>query len=309
MIKNITVIGAGIMGHGIAQMYAQAGKQVCLYDLDEPALLAAKAAIEASLALLIERGMLVKTARQPTLDRIRFVTDLAEAVKGSELITECIPERLDIKHALYAQLETLVGTEVIFASNTSALPVHDLAQGLAHPERLVITHFFNPVQLVPLVEVVGGQQTLPTVVETVQALLTEAHKAVVVLNRDYPGFVANRLQMALAREAFHLIEEHVASAEDVDRVISEGLGIRWAFAGPLALADLGGLDTWAAVATFLMPKLANDTVPKVLQQQVEAGKLGVKSGEGFKTYTQDEGLAVVKARDEQFIDLLKIKGY
>lgn len=309
MIKKVTVIGAGIMGHGIAQIYAQAGKKVCLYDLNQQALLDAQAAIEANLSLLLKHGLLTEAEKQATLANIAWASELAVAVKDADLITECIPERIALKHSLYAELEGLVGRDVIFASNTSALPVHQLAQGLQHPERLVITHFFNPVQLVPLVEVVRGSATLVSVVEAVEGLLKEAKKAVVVLNRDYPGFIANRLQMALAREAFHLITEDVADAEDIDRAISEGLGIRWAFSGPLALADLGGIDTWASVGTFLMPELSNETTPTVLQQKVKEGKLGIKSGEGFKTYTKEEGLAAIQTRDEHFIELLKIKGY
>lgn len=308
MIKNITVLGAGIMGHGIAQVFAQADYPVQLYDLGEEPLRKAKESIENDLDVQVNQGIIEKGAKEAALSQLTFTTNLEQAVKDANYITEAVPEDLDIKHDLYKKIEPMISKDTILTSNTSALPLSSLTKVLEQPDRMLITHFFNPPQLVPLVEVVRSEHTSDNIVNETKEILEKCNKTPVALKKEFPGFVANRLQAALVREAFHIMKEDVADAEDIDKVITNGPGFRWAFIGPIETADFGGLDTWTEVGKFLFPKLSNITTPpEILKSKYDAGKLGVKSGEGFKTYTEEEATEKIKQRDNNFIELLKLK--
>jgi len=308
MIKNITVLGAGIMGHGIAQIFAQADYPVQLYDLRDEPLRKAKESIENDLDVQVNQGIIEKGAKDAALAQLTFTTNLEQAVKDANYITEAVPEDLDIKHDLYKKIEPMISKDTILTSNTSALPLSSLTKVLEQPDRMLITHFFNPPQLVPLVEVVRSEHTSDNIVNETKELLEKCNKTPVALKKEFPGFIANRLQAALVREAFHIMEEDVADAEDIDKVISNGPGFRWAFIGPIETADFGGLDTWTEVGNLLFPKLSNITTPpEILKSKYDAGKLGVKSGEGFKTYTEEEAAEKIKQRDNNFIELLKLK--
>lgn len=308
MIKNITIIGAGTMGHGIAQIFVQANYPVFLYDLDEDSVQRGKQLIENNLDVQINQKLINQEDKDKALSYLKLTTDLEKAVKNADYITEAVPEDVDIKHDLYKKLEKIINKETIIASNTSALPLSLLAKVLKFPERMLITHYFNPAELVPLVEVVRSEHTSDEVVSNTKKLLEKCDKAAVVLKKEFPGFIANRLQAALAREAFYIIEEDIADADDIDKVVSNGPGFRWAFIGPIETVDFGGLDTWTHVSDFLLPKLSNATsTPDILKDKYEAGKLGVKSGEGFKTYTDKEVNEITKKRDNNFIELLKLK--
>lgn len=269
MITHIAVLGAGTMGFSIAKLFAEHHYSVALY---EPfSLQAAKEKIS-----------------HETLS-IHLVSELKEAISNADLVIECAPETMEIKQPLYRQLTALLKQDAIVASNTSTFSLQQLADGLPYADRIVIAHFFNPAHLIPLVELVGLANTRPGILEELAELLRQMGKAPVVLSKDIPGFIANRLQAALLREADFLLENGIAGAEEIDSVVRNGLGLRWALRGPFQIADLGGLDIWSKVTGHLFPALSNGTEPPAsMINHIARGELGVKSGGGYYTYSQQE---------------------
>lgn len=270
---RIAVLGVGLMGSGIATLLADAGHKVTGWDTRPQAL---------------EELEALSAADSP----VSTTPILAVAVTDADVIVEAIAEDLTAKHELYASISRLNPTAIV-ASNTSSLPSEELAKGLSNPRRFAIAHFFNHPRVVPLVEIVPAEGvTAPETLETLRKLMEHAGKMPVVLSRAVPGFIANRLQAALYREAFALAADGVASMEDIDLVVRAGLGSRWAAAGPGAITDRGGLDVWKAVCSGLFPRLSNDSgVPKAITDAVARGDLGVKTGKGI--YVHDD-----KAADE-----------
>ena len=308
MIDRVAVVGAGVMGHGIAQLFATAGAAVQLHDVDPGRLEGALGEVERSLGLLVQEGVLEASAAASARARIHPTTDLDAALRGAGLVTECIPELLDAKHALFARVERVVAPDALVVSNTSTFPIARLAEGAVHPERMAITHYFNPAQLVPLVEVVPHPAMPAGRVEQVMGILVAIGKRPVRLRRDVPGFVANRLQAALVREALHLLEAGVASAEDIDTVLTEGPGARWPFLGPVEMIDLGGLDVWRRVLDNLAPGLCREEgAPALLRERVERGELGAKSGAGFHDYGEGRAEARIRHRDRALVRLAELK--
>lgn len=309
MIKTIAVLGSGVMGHGIAQNYAVAGYKVHLYDLQDAFLDRALELMEANLSLQVKEELITKEMKDNALQNITTMTSLEEAVQNVDFITEAVPEVLDIKLDLFNKLEALISEEVIIASNTSTFSISQLAQDVKHTNRFVITHFFNPAQHVPLVEIVKHENTSEQVVETTMKLMEKIGKTPVVLEKDIPGFIANRLQAALVREAFHLLEEGIADAKSIDLALTSGPGFRWAFSGPLEIADFGGLDIWKSVVENLAPELSKaEKVPGFINDKVTNKQLGTKTGEGIYKYTSDVVQEKLVERDENLIRLEKIKG-
>lgn len=305
-MKRIAVLGAGVMGHGIAQIYAQEGYDVHLYDVSEQGLEKAKELLENSMALFVREGLITEEKREQALQKLSYTTNLAEAVTDVGMVIEVVPEVIELKWDIFSQIEEIVEKDIIIASNTSAFPLSTLRQHAQHPERFVITHFFNPAQLVPLVEIIQDAKTNPKVVEATKQYIESIKKSPIVLQKEVPGFVANRLQAAVAREVYWLLENGVASPEDIDIAMKDGLGFRWAFIGPLKTNDFGGLDTLKRVFDHLFPLLSNaDSTPSFLGKLVEEGKLGVKTGEGFYSYDDQSVQQQIQERDENFIRLLK----
>ncbi|WP_416826333.1 3-hydroxyacyl-CoA dehydrogenase family protein [Ectobacillus polymachus] len=306
MEKRITVIGAGIMGHGIAQACALAGNTVQLYDLKEEFLEKATISIQNNLDSYVEQEMITAEEKVETLKRILTSVDLQESVKEAQFIIEAIPEVIELKWNLFKELESMVNENVIIASNTSTLPLSKLITYVSTPQRFIITHFFNPAHLVPLVEIVKHETTAQHVIDMTMQLIVSIGKTPVLLKKETPGFIANRLQAALLREALHLLQNGVADAKEIDTVIKSGPGFRWAFIGPLETADYGGLDTWKRVLDNLSPELAND-VPELIRLLVEQNHLGVKTESGIYDYSNVSVESRLKRRNENFIQLLKIK--
>jgi 3-hydroxyacyl-CoA dehydrogenase len=309
MFNDIAVLGAGIMGRGIALLYALASSRVRLFDTDSEALGRARDLICTDLDLMVAEGLCDAQSRDHALGQIEVVGSLKEAVKSVRFITEVVPEQLELKWQVFARLEELALPEALIASNTSTLPLGDLTRHMARPERMMITHFFNPAQLVPLVEVVKGPGTSAAVLEQVLAFLRRAGKVPVVLKREVPGFIANRLQAAVMREVLHLLASGVADMKDVDTVMTCGPGFRWSVIGPLETADFGGLDTWQSVMNNLAPELDNSrSAPEALSELNKQGRLGVKSGQGFYVYPSDEVVAEkIYRRNLAFIQYLKLR--
>ncbi|MED4906814.1 3-hydroxyacyl-CoA dehydrogenase family protein [Brevibacillus centrosporus] len=308
MAKQVAVIGSGVMGHGIAQEYALAGYTVFLYDLQESFLLKAKRSVENSLSLLVKEQVISEQAKQDALERIVLTTDLQAAVAKADVITEAIPEVIEMKWDLFEKLEQFAKEDAIIASNTSTFSIARLIEKAKTPQRIIITHFFNPAQLVPLVEIVRHEKTADAVVSRTMELMVEIGKSPVLLKKDVPGFIANRLQTALMREAFSLLKEGVADAREIDTVMKDGIGFRWAFVGPIETADFGGLDTWKRVIDNLAPELnASQKAPEIIDELVKKGELGTKTGSGIYSYSDTSVEEKWKQRDEQFIRLAKMK--
>jgi 3-hydroxybutyryl-CoA dehydrogenase len=305
-IRKVAVIGAGIMGHGIAQVCAQAGKQVALVDSVQEVLQSAPARIQDSLRMLCENGLLPAAQAAEVAANLTFTTRIEEGVEGADIVFEVIPEKLAIKQRLFKELDTRCKPSVIFASNTSAIPIHLLAACSKHPERVIGTHFFNPAQLVPLVEVIAPATTGVGVLKTMMEFFESAGKKPVHVRKDIPGFIGNRLQTALAREAMSLVEKDVASAEDIDTVIKYSLALRMPFSGILEQRDLNGLDTHMSITETLYPNLEDtkEALP-VLKDKVARGEYGLKSGKGFYDWTRQSRSEVVQRKGQQLVSLLK----
>lgn len=304
--EKIAVIGAGIMGHGIAQVMAQAKKQVILNDISEEMLKNAKAKMLAGMQLLVANDLYPEQEVLEAMARISYSTDLY-AVADADLIIEVVPERLDIKEKLYKQLATISKKGAVWASNTSGMPIDKLAALTDRPELFVGTHFFMPAHLVPLVEVIQGTATSAEVVQSVLGLLSAAGKSPVHVKMDIPGFIGNRLQHALAREAMSLLQKGVASAEDIDTVVKTSLAIRLLYTGPIEQRDLNGLDTHLSIAEYLYKDLENSTVPlATLSDKVRDGNLGLKTGKGFYDWSHTSQAAVAAQKNQQLIDVVKM---
>ena len=278
---KIAVLGAGTMGNGIAQVFAQNGHDVVLRDLSQPILDRARGSIERSLNKLVEKGRLTAVDRDASLARVRPATDIAAAA-GARLVVEAVVENFEVKAALFRELDALMAPEAILATNTSAISITKLATATERPDHVIGMHFMNPVPLMPLVEIIRGQATSDQTMRTVMDLTKGIGKTAVVVN-DYPGFVANRVLMPMINEAIFAVFEGVATAEAVDQVMKLGMNHPM---GPLTLADFIGLDICLAIMNVLHDGLGD---PKyrpcpLLRRMVAAGHLGRKSGRGFYVY-------------------------
>jgi 3-hydroxybutyryl-CoA dehydrogenase len=309
MAEKVTVLGAGTMGHGIVQLYAQAGYDVYMYDIKDEFLEKALTRISDNLDMLIQENAITAVDKESTLRRISKTTNLKEAVSGTRFVTEAVSENLKIKFDLFKQLEDVVEDDTIIASNTSTFSIAELSEGIQKTDRLIITHFFNPAHLVPLVEVVKGPETSQDIIDRTVEVLENIGKKPVVLKKDIPGLIANRLQAALVREAFYLLDNGIADAEDIDLAVTAGPGFRWSFIGPLETADFGGLDIWKSVVENLSPVLSKEEkIPQFVEQKVQSGDLGIKTGNGLFTYEgNDEVQRRITERDQNFIRLATIK--
>ena len=308
MIKKIAIIGSGVMGSGIAQSFAVSGYFVTINDIKEELLYHAQNRISENLSLLIEEGALTDQEKQGALANITYSVDLEGAVRDADFIIEAIPEVIELKLNLYQQLEEIIKPDAIVASNTSTFPISQLMEKASFADRMVITHFFNPGHLVPLVEIVQHDETKPEIVKATLDLMRKIGKSPILLKKEIAGFIANRLQTALMREAFYLLKEGVADAEDIDTAITAGPGFRWAFTGPIEIADFGGLDTWQRVFDNVSPVLdQSKEAPDLIRDLVAKGKLGTKSGEGIFTYEESTVSQKINERDRNFIKLGKLK--
>jgi 3-hydroxybutyryl-CoA dehydrogenase len=278
-ILSVAVLGAGTMGHGIAQVCASAGLDTRLFDIDEDALSRARGQIAGNLDRGVDLGKVEPVQRDATLDRLTLESGLGAAVSDTQLVIEAAPERLELKRELLDRAAAGVTTDCVLASNTSSLSISAIAAPLPGPERVVGIHFFNPVHIMALVEVVRGDRTAERVVEQARSFAVRLGKQPIVV-RDSPGFASSRLGVALGLEAIRMVQEDVASPADIDRAME--LGYRHPM-GPLRLTDLVGLDVRLEIARYLDRALGGDRFrpPELLERMVDGGKLGKKSGQGF----------------------------
>ena len=278
-IRNVTVIGAGTMGNGIAQAAAASGLDVVLFDAFPESLDRGMATVRKSLDRLVDKGKIEPSSREETLDRLRAVAALEEAAAEADLVVEAVPEDLELKGRIFRDLDRLAPGHAVLATNTSSLPVGKIAAATSRPGRVVGMHFFNPVPVMPLLEVVRADSTDDAVVEIALSVGRRMGKEPIVV-RDLPGFATSRLGVLLGLEAMRMLEQGVASAEDIDKAMT--LGYRHPM-GPLRLTDLVGLDVRLAIAEHLHAELGSEAFrpPEILRDMVAAGRLGKKSGLGF----------------------------
>jgi 3-hydroxybutyryl-CoA dehydrogenase len=277
---NFAVVGAGLMGHGIAQVFAAAGARVRVYDPDWDAL--------DSLRERIGRNLELVGADGSALELIRPVGSLPDAAEGADLVVEAAPENLELKQEIFAELDRVTGDETTLATNTSVMSVGEIGSRANGRHRIVGTHWWNPPYLIPLVEVVEAEGTSERTVRRTIEILEAAGKSPVHVRRDVPGFVGNRLQHAMWREAFALIDEGVCEPATVDTVVRDGFGARLAVLGPVENADLIGLDLTRSIHEYVLPHLGRSTEPaRGLSDRVERGELGMKSGRGYLDWEED----------------------
>ncbi len=305
-IKKISVIGSGIMGHGIGQTFALGGYEVTLNDLDKDLLNRACLRIEKNLGTFIKFGIISPEKASEGYSKIKTTVDLKEAVEDCDFIVEALPEVIDLKKEIFVKLDEFCPPRTILSSNTSGLSLTEMTSEIRRKDQAVIAHWWNPPHIIPVVEIVKGKATSDQTVDLTYQLLTKVGKKPVRILKEVPGFLGNRLQFALYREALACLENGVASAEDIDLAVRGTFGFRLPTIGPLETSDLGGLETFLYICQYLFKELDRSTeAPEVLKGKVEQNKLGVKTGEGFFPYPGEKAEEIIKERDRQFLQRLK----
>ena len=285
-LKNITVLGSGIMGHGIAQVSATAGYNVILRDIEQGFLDKAMEKIKWSLDKLATKGKISQQEADAIYSRITPIVNLAEAVKNAQLVIEVVPEIMELKKKVYAELDAVAGKDVIFASNTSTLPITEIANTISRPEKFIGIHFFNPPQLMKLVEVIPGEKTSQEVIDLTQEYVKSVKKESVLCRRDVPGFIINRLFIPMVHEACYMMDRTGATMTEIDSAVKFKLGFPM---GIFELADFTGMDVIhkATIEMYLRDKKVISPHPTI-EKMFDAKKLGQKSGEGFYKYSDEK---------------------
>ncbi len=307
-IKNIGIVGVGVMGPGIAEVLAIFGSSydftINLFDISSEAIQNAQKRMEEDFVKVESVGIFSKEDLQEARNRIHFVTDL-NALKESHLIIEVIPEKLNLKQDFFKQIESLVSPDTILATNSSGLSITAIAKDTQHPERVIGTHFMNPPLLMPLVEVVKGKDTSDETISRIIGLLTNVNKRPVLVKKDIPGYVHNRLQAAVFRELMHLVDTEVMDVEDLETTVRYGLGLRLPVMKVFEMVDLMGLDTIKNVLSYLYPALDRSTKPPdFLEEMIGKGTLGVKTGKGFHDYSNADMTESMKEKEAATFQLL-----
>ncbi|MBI3942443.1 MAG: 3-hydroxyacyl-CoA dehydrogenase family protein [Chloroflexi bacterium] len=306
-IKTIAVVGAGLMGHGIAQEFALAGYQVYLNDVSDERLQQALEGMRKNLAMLSEMGLVDPEQAQAVPPRVHTSPSLAEVVGEADVVIEAVAENLPLKQQLFADMDHLCPPHTVLASNTSSYLPSSLAAVTQRPDRVLVAHYFNPPYLLPLVELVRHPGTSDETVQVMYDLLTKVGKKPAIVAKEAPGFIGNRLQAALIREALYIVAQGIATPQEVDTVVRNGFGRRLSAAGVFEIADIAGWDIYLALLTYLLPDMAtNTTPPAMLQKKVARGELGIKTGQGFYIWTPETTAA---AREKIAQALVKIAGW
>lgn len=301
-VRRVVVVGAGTMGLGIAQVFAQSGRQVSLVDVNEEVLARAAERIRENLALLVEMDMIDPGEAEATQERIHGGTDLFAGASEADFAVEAAVEDLAVKHAIFRAFEAHCAPHAVLATNTSGLPITAVAAATRCPDRVIGTHFVNPAHVLPLVEVVKGERTSDETVASTRALMTALGKKPVVVWKDVPGFVGNRIQTAMMRECFNIVERGIATPEDVDTLVKNSFGFRLPVIGPFESFDMVGLDVVLAVAEYLLPDLsASLDPPELLKDKVAQGERGLKSGKGMYEWPAAKIEEMLRKRDRDLL--------
>lgn len=305
-IKNITVFGPGMMGSGIGIQFAQKGCNVVLRAREKFEEDYAVENIDRNIKDMIENDCMTVEEGELIKKNIRIIYDINEAVRDADLIFECVIEDMQVKQDLFKELDEICPENVILATNTSVMSITEIASKSVHRERIVGTHFWNPAFLIPLVEIIRTEDTSDEVVDKVYDFLKAAGKRPVKVNKDVPGFIGNRLQHALLREALYIVENGIADAATVDEAVKYGFGMRTPVLGPMEHADMVGTDLSLSIQTYLLKHLASSTEPsQILKDCVEKGDLGFKSGKGIQEWTPDEVAASKRRLNDHLLKSLK----
>jgi 3-hydroxybutyryl-CoA dehydrogenase len=306
-ISTIGVIGAGLMGHGIAQVFAMKGYKVNVFDNDQKVLNDAPNKIRDNMQTFLELKLINASDVDRCLNNLNLCDHMAAGCDGAELIIEAVSENLKIKRSIFAKMERLVPPKTILCSNTSGISIGRINEGLQFKERVIGTHFWNPPHVVPCVEVIKSESTSVEVFNTVIELLKKVGKEPVKVLKDIPGFLGNRLQHALWREAISLIEKGIAAPEDIDKVVKYGFGLRLALLGPLETADLAGLDLTYEVHKYLFPDLENRSKPSIfLKTLVDQKATGTKARKGFYNWTDEKIERLIQKRDMTLLKIIEV---
>lgn len=305
-MERIAVLGCGTMGHSIALNAAWAGLSVKMQGISDADLEQGWTNMLKKLEVMLNNGILSDSEAAQIQENIKMTVSVEEAVTDATFVIEAVPENIQLKIDLFKRLDALCAPDVILASNTSGLSPTEIASETVYPERTVVTHFWNPAHLIPLVEVVRGERTGDEAVERSFQLLKQMKKKPIEVKKEIPGFVGNRLQYALFREAQYLLEEGIASKEDIDDAVTYGIGRRLPVSGPLMTADMGGLDVFSAISDYLFQHLssAEESLP-ILKKLVEEQKLGDKSGEGYYKWDEAFSKQYNQKREAELIRFLK----
>lgn len=300
-IHQVLLAGAGVMGASFAQIFAKHGYEVILYDISEESLAKAERLIAINLDTQVQQGSIAKEAVDEILGHITMTTS-KEYFSTIDFALEATAERMDIKHAFFQELSHVAKEDAILCSNTSGMSITEISKAVKHPERFAGMHWVNPPHLIPLVEVIAGNESSNTVLQTVYDVALSLGQKPVYVYKDPAGFILNRLQYAVVREACYCVEMGYASIEDVDKVMKYGLGMRYACIGPFETMDFGGIDIFNHVGSYMFDQLCNDGgVPKILKEAYEAGKCGVKNCNGFYDYSDGKDIAAIGKRDKAFM--------
>jgi 3-hydroxybutyryl-CoA dehydrogenase len=309
-IKNIVVVGSGTMGHGIAQVFARKGFQVVVHDQSPEALEKGKAAVEQELNFLISEKAITPDAGEMTLKNLSWVTELTVAVKDADYIVEAIVEDLKVKQSLFAELDKLCSQDAILASNTSGISISAIAEATSRPDKVIGMHWWNPPYLIPVIEIIKGNLTSQETLDATKEITLKMDKKPVVVHKDIPGFLGNRMQYALMREAIFMLEEGVASAEDIDLMVKAGFGFKFPVMGPLETIDMAGFDIYQKVSSYLYKHICNSVEPhRLIEENIAKGKKGLKSGAGFYQYDQAGLPKLLQGRTRKLLALLHDMGH
>lgn len=303
-VKRIVIAGAGTMGSSMGETFAKYGYDVTLYDIFPSALEKAGNLIRLNQETEVAEHVVTPEESAALLERIRYSEDKA-CFEGADLVVEAILEKLDVKHAFWAEISALVPEDAILASNTSGLSITAIAEVVKRPERFGGMHWINPPHLIPLIEVIQGKKTDDETAVAIRDMALAVEKKPVIV-QDAPGFALNRIQLAVLRECLHIVEQGIATPEAVDDVMKYGLGMRYACLGPFEVCDLGGLDIFYNIASYLFEDLADEKAPfGMLADRFEKGQYGVKTAAGFYDYAGGKDAEKIKYRDRMFTKISK----
>lgn len=306
-IKSVGIVGAGLMGHGIAQVFAVSGYDVHMYDKNKKILSGSLGRIQNNLKDLLNLQMIKEKDIPVCLSRIYPEEDLEPSFKSCQVVIEAVDEDLELKRVVFSLLENVCSRETILCSNTSSIPIENISRELRHKNRVLGTHFWNPSNVMPCVEVIKTRYTDDQVFETAVSLLDKIGKKPVKVLKDVAGFLGNRLQLALQREALFMVEEGIAAPEDIDAVVKNGFGMRLPFAGPFELMDLASIDLGCRVQNILFPDLScGKSAPDIVKRMVERGHLGAKTGKGFYDWPGEKADQRTRFRDAGLYALIRL---
>lgn len=308
MIEQIAVLGAGTMGHGIAETFAMAGFAVNLFDVSADMLGKIKGIMAEEMGFLAENGLISQADVGAALNRITLFERMEDAARDADYVIEATPEKMELKQDLFAALDRCCKPSAILASNTSSLPLEGMMAKVspARKKKMLVCHWYNPAHLMPIAELSFFGNMDEEDYRTVEALYQKAGKQTVRVRKDVPGLVANRIQQGVAREVFSIMEQGIADPEDVEKALKFGPAFRYATTGQLVVADMGGLDIWCTVGDNLLPAMDNrQEASPLLRSKVREGKLGMKSGEGFFSYPPEQVSQIQKKFNKKLIIQLK----